>query len=211
MKKLDLFLKLANFDKKTNSTDIVDVDSFTGEYSGLKLGNGGSWCRKSNIHPYKLVTMKRNGKFNFSWDPIESEKEEIETEFKSYKREPGPQIKYIKICGLQEDSNIKRPIRKDIKDFYKTQACCVCGSKSELVCDHKNDLYNDPRVLNTTTQTMNDFQSLCTHCNLLKRQIMKDTLKKGKDMEQKIFPLFIFLDWILSQVMKILILKTQML
>jgi hypothetical protein len=50
-----------------------------------------------------------------------------------------------------------------------------CGSKSNLVCDHKNDLYNDKRVLNTITQTIDDFQSLCNHCNLVKRQVSKDT------------------------------------
>jgi len=46
----------------------------------------------------------------------------------------------------------------------------VCGSTSSIIIDHKNDLYNDPRVLNSQTQTVDDFQPLCNHCNLQKRQ-----------------------------------------
>jgi hypothetical protein len=50
----------------------------------------------------------------------------------------------------------------------------VCGSNSDVICDHKNDLYNDERVLNSTTQVLCDFQPLCNHCNLQKRQICKE-------------------------------------
>lgn len=73
-----------------------------------------------------------------------------------------------------------RPIRKDIHDHHKLIGCVVCGSRSDLVTDHKNDLYNDPRVLNAKTQTIDDFQCLCNHCNLQKRQISKKTKEIGK-------------------------------
>ena len=53
--------------------------------------------------------------------------------------------------------------------------CVVCGSHSDLVTDHKNDLYNDPRVLCAATQTIDDFQCLCNHCNLQKRQVSVKT------------------------------------
>lgn len=76
--------------------------------------------------------------------------------------------------------NDKRPIRKDIKQFHLKTGCVVCGSFSSLVVDHKNDLYNDNRVLNVKTQVINDFQCLCTHCNLQKRQVIKDTKKLKK-------------------------------
>ena len=46
--------------------------------------------------------------------------------------------------------------------------------------DHKNDLYNDLRVLDKNTQLISDFQCLCNHCNLQKRQISKKTKEKGK-------------------------------
>ena len=54
-----------------------------------------------------------------------------------------------------------RPIRDDIRKALKDQPCVVCGSRSSIVLDHKNDLYNDPRVLDTATQTIDDFQPLC--------------------------------------------------
>ena len=78
----------------------------------------------------------------------------------------------IKIHSLKT-KNTSRPIREDIKEYYKTQACVVCGSNSNLICDHKNDLYDDTHVLDRKTQKLEDFQSLCTHCNLQKRQVCK--------------------------------------
>jgi len=73
-----------------------------------------------------------------------------------------------------------RPIRSDIHAHHKKIGCVVCGSHSDLVTDHKNDLYNDPRVLDAKTQTIDDFQCLCNHCNLQKRQISKVTKEIGK-------------------------------
>jgi hypothetical protein len=186
IKKIELFKKLGNYNEQTHCTDIVDVDNFTGEYKDLMFGNGGDWCRRSNAPPYKIVTMKGNGKYYYTFDNNIEETKKIEDNFNNYCKKNnfdmsyGPKIKLIQICGLLDYNNEKRPIRKDIKDYYKQIPCVVCGSKSELVCDHKNDLYNDPKVLNTKTQIIDDFQSLCTHCNLLKRQIMKNTLKTNK-------------------------------
>jgi len=65
------------------------------------------------------------------------------------------------------------PIRTDIRKEIKKRACVVCGTHSTIECDHKNDLYNDMRVLNTKTQTLDDFQPLCKHCNALKREAKK--------------------------------------
>jgi len=81
-----------------------------------------------------------------------------------------------------------RPIRKDIHNHHKSMSCVVCGSKSDLVTDHKNDLYNDPRVLNKDTQTIDDFQCLCNHCNLQKRQISKQTITEGKRISATTIP-----------------------
>jgi len=73
-----------------------------------------------------------------------------------------------------------RPIRRDIHAHHKKIGCVVCGSHSDLVTDHKNDLYNDLRVLDERTQTIDDFQCLCNHCNLQKRQVSKITKELGK-------------------------------
>ena len=50
--------------------------------------------------------------------------------------------------------NKARPIKSEISTKIKSGCCVVCGSKSQLVCDHKNDLYNDPRVLDEKTQVI---------------------------------------------------------
>lgn len=88
-----------------------------------------------------------------------------------------------------------RPIRKDILDTIKSLQCVVCGSESELVCDHKNDLYNDERVLRNETQVLDDFQCLCNHCNLLKRQICKKEIETHKLFSAKSLPRFKLYDF----------------
>lgn len=174
MSKLQLFLKLGNYNNISKTSRIVFTTEFVNEFAGLRLGNGGSWCRYSNANKYKIVTMKNNGKFNFLWNVTEDEKLTIKREFSHIETSKGMFIKCIKIVG-EKETELKRPIRSDIKRFYKNKACCACGKTSEIVCDHKNDLYNDPRVLNIKTQTLEDFQSLCNSCNLQKRQICKKT------------------------------------
>lgn len=72
----------------------------------------------------------------------------------------------------------KRPINKNIHKEITKNSCVVCGSKSDIICDHKNDLYNDERVLKEETQIMDDFQPLCNHCNLQKRQVCKEEEQK---------------------------------
>jgi len=87
----------------------------------------------------------------------------------------------LRTTGLSDDFlyGAARPINKEIIIHYRKIKCVVCGSGSNLVVDHKNDLYNDPRVLSADTQTLDDFQSLCNHCNLQKRQIAKKTRETG--------------------------------
>ena len=91
-------------------------------------------------------------------------------------------ITALRTIGFSEDQlyGASRPIRKDIHEYHKKMGCVVCGSHSDLVTDHKNDLYNDPRVLDAKTQTIDDFQCLCNHCNLQKRQVSKKTNELGK-------------------------------
>lgn len=180
MSRWEMFLKLGQYDEVTHMTRIVNVDEFVGEYAPLKLGNGGDWCRRSAVKDKKLATMKRNGKVVCLWDADEEEEKIVEKEMQAHAEpKPGVNIQFMKVFGKKEHE-LAHPIRVDIKQLYQQQACCVCGSMSELVCDHKNDLYNDPRVLSTETQKPEDFQSLCNHCNLQKRQISKVTRSTGK-------------------------------
>lgn len=170
--KLDLFKRLSKFDPITKKSRIVFTHEFVDDFKSLQLGNGGSWCRRSNCQNLKILTRKKNGKFNFLWNITNDEKSIIFNDFEKFPVSPGQSIELIQIVG-EKPPELSRPIRSDIKRHFKDKPCCVCGKKSELVCDHKNDLYNDPRVLNIKTQTIDDFQSLCNSCNLQKRQICK--------------------------------------
>lgn len=85
------------------------------------------------------------------------------------------------IVGLKDiRERDSRPIREDISCYYKKRTCVRCGSNKDLIPDHKNDLYNDPRVLNRNTQTLDDFQSFCNGCNLIKRGVSQKRDKEGK-------------------------------
>ena len=90
-------------------------------------------------------------------------------------------ITALRTIGFSDDTlyGAARPISQYIHTHHKAMGCVVCGSHSDLVTDHKNDLYNDSRVLNLATQTVDDFQCLCNHCNLQKRQVSKVTKEKG--------------------------------
>ena len=83
------------------------------------------------------------------------------------------------IHGENVDESKNRPIRKDIKAYYKQFPCISCGTR-KTICDHKNDLYNDPRVLDSKTQYLEDFQPLCNNCNLRKRAVSLKTVKEKK-------------------------------
>ena len=75
-----------------------------------------------------------------------------------------------------QNRNIDKKIHKKIINL----SCIICGSNSNIICDHKNDLYNDDRILNIKTQLISDFQPLCQHCNLQKRQVSKNENKDKK-------------------------------
>jgi hypothetical protein len=162
----------------------VSTDEFIGEYSSLSFGNGSTWCRTSHIASrWKVITIRANGTRNYpGWVPTDEENEDIITLVNNnclINKQIGNPISYIKIHS-ENTADTNRPISKRIREFFKNEPCCVCGSFSNLVVDHKNDLYNDPRVLDSNTQLIDDFQSLCNPCNLLKRRICIKALKLGK-------------------------------
>lgn len=79
----------------------------------------------------------------------------------------------LRTIGFGDGKSQSRPIRSDIREKMKNRCCSNCGSQNGVVPDHKNDFYNDERVLSVKTQSEEDFQPLCTPCNLLKRSINK--------------------------------------
>ena len=88
-------------------------------------------------------------------------------------------IEKIRTTGLNDNDSSSRPISRAIRAHFKGHNCVVCAT-SEIIIDHKNDLYNDPRVLNKDTQVPDDFQPLCNACNLRKRAVCTKTKEEGK-------------------------------
>lgn len=81
-------------------------------------------------------------------------------------KERGKPIAF-RTVGFMQDKIKKRPIRTDIRKelLEKTPRCLHCGTDKTLVIDHKNDMYNDDRVLDKDAQSSSDFQVLCDKCN----------------------------------------------
>ena len=100
-------------------------------------------------------------------------------EFKRLNDKSTGKITAMRTNGINQDSQANRPIKKAIRDHFKDNCCVVCATE-KIVIDHKNDLYNDLRVLDSKTQTVDDFQALCNACNLRKRQVIKKTRETGK-------------------------------
>lgn len=174
--KIELFKKLGNYN---NETRFVNVSEFVGEYASLQLGNGGSWCRESQLgKKYKFVTVKKNGKIVHSRNCREEDKARVALPA-DFVKQPGISIALIKIIGPYDASSSTRAIRADIKAAFKDSVCVVCGTGNPEI-DHKNGLYNDPRVLSTKTQRVDDFQPLCKHCNDQKRQTYKWQTENGR-------------------------------
>lgn len=183
--RLELFKKLANFDTSTNQSRIVHVSDFVGDYVELKFENGASWCRKQALKGHIMARMYSNGELYLNIDDPELEKK-VKAEMMEYMNENYPNHIYkskktmlLKICGVKE-RYIPRPIHPSIYQAFENSRCCHCSSKNHMVVDHKNDLYNDPRVLNTKTQTIDDFQPLCNSCNLKKRGYSRKMRETGK-------------------------------
>lgn len=165
MSKTDLFLELAKPNEKGVSR-WVDVTEFTDKYTELQLGNGGSWCRKSSILARKYIV-----------------------EFNKAKTK-GNSIDSIRLNGFNSDDSFKQAIRKDIKDFYKTQNCVMLGingnsENTKIEIDHKDGRKDDWRVSNSQTQRFEDFQPLCKAANDAKRQICKRCKETDKRWDAK--------------------------
>lgn len=95
----------------------------------------------------------------------------------------GYPVKMYRTIGFADNQAGTCNIRDDIKKHYRGKpcsACCFYGPPESMVVDHKNDLRNDPRVLDLKTQRPDDFQSLCERCNLRKREVCKKMRETGK-------------------------------
>jgi uncharacterized protein YcfL len=159
----------------SNCSEIISR-SVIREYSSINWGDNGTGSAFAN-RKFNYASIYANGKYkNYSENDDDKIPESKLATFldacKTTGKSQGNGIIGIFIYS-KRNSVHKRPIRKDILATIKKFPCVNCGSNSDMVCDHKNDVYNDELVLDTKTQVLDDFQSLCTHCNLQKRQIFK--------------------------------------
>lgn len=161
--------------------------------SGIKWGNNGVGNRLFPSHNYSVIYS--NGKTRTYSDNIddvlENNSEIVRSFISSYKKTTKKSgIIGIFIHSVKEKNGSTRPIRDDIRQKCKEQVCVICGTSTEVLPDHKNDLYNDDRVLSVKTQNKDDFQTLCSHCNLRKRQVAIQEKKSQKIYSAKNIPQF---------------------
>jgi len=108
---------------------------------------------------------------------------------------PRGKVLEIRTIGFSKNESSGRPIKKEIRNklLQEFKNCRHCGNHKDLCIDHKNDMYNDKRVLNEKTQTIDNFQVLCNKCNKdLKHQANVKEKKEGKIHSVKDFNLSTF-------------------
>jgi hypothetical protein len=152
--------------------DVISKHSII-DWGGNGLGD--RWAKKK----FNYTVVRSSTTKCYSENDEDIIKEELLNEFREKNKEKSQGILGIFVHSLRTNVQ-KRPIRKDIDREIKTRACVSCGSKSEIICDHKNDIYNDNDVLDSKKQQISDFQPLCNHCNLQKRQIFREEVVAGK-------------------------------
>ena len=173
-----------------NFTKILSVVDMKKHYSELYWGGNGigdRWCNK--YFNYSAIYSKKKPRLYGEYDDNVIPSNVLD-EF--LQNNTGSGIIGIYVHSIRKN-NQPRQINKYIYKEIINYSCVVCGT-NETICDHKNDLYNDIRVLNVETQFISDFQPLCNHCNLQKRQICnieKQTKKlfSAKNIQRyKIYP-----------------------
>lgn len=155
--KADLFLELAKPDEQGFSR-AVPISEFTGRYTGLLFGNGGSWARDDGglAHRYNIRRNKDGGRI-------------VSVELQGMKKIP-----------------IQKTINADIKKHYKGMRCVVLDT-SETECDHKDGRRDDPRLNDPKKQTLDDFQPLSKAANNAKRQHCKRCRETNERYDAKPF------------------------
>ena len=163
----ELFLELAKPDENGVSR-WVNTSEFIGKYSTLELLNGLSWGRKSSTLAKTYI--------------VETDKSIT----------AGNKIDRIRLNGFNTShtSTHTQSIRSDIKREIAQKRCVVlgtnrsCDHKTEV--DHKDGRKDNPRIMNTATQTLEDFQPLSKPANDAKRQFCKECKASGKRYDAKL-------------------------
>jgi len=144
---------------------------------------------------FNYISIKKN-KIRYSKDVSEQLKASVDKEVEEwYNLEENKEllqnfnanaVAAYKLIGLRSNNNIvTRTINVIIKKHFENKLCCLTGV-SDIEIDHKNGRYNNPRVNNTETQTIEDFQALSKHCNDAKRQHCKNCKSTNKRFDAKL-------------------------
>ena len=158
-----------------NFTKILATSEIKERYPSLYWGGNGTGDRWANKRfNYSVIYTKKTRLYSENSEDIIPQ--DLLDEFLNIKRGSGIIGVFVHSRRL---NNQRRPIDKYIHKEITRLSCVVCGT-NDTICDHKNDLYNDERVLDIKTQLVTDFQPLCNHCNLQKRQISRSEQEMGK-------------------------------
>lgn len=174
-----------------NFTNIIPRNTLK-EYPKLNWGNNGVGNRWAN-KIFNYTVIYKNGKTKtYSDNENDTIENDIIINFLSTNQNINELNGIIGIFphSVKTNTNNSRQIKQEIQKIITNNRCVNCGTTNDIVCDHKNDLYNDKSVLNVKTQTIEDFQPLCNHCNLQKRQIAKEEYDNKKLFSAKCLPQF---------------------
>lgn len=171
-------------------TRILPTSEIKENYPSLYWGGNGIGDRWANKKfNYSVIYQKKTRLYSENTEDVIPK--ELLDDFLQIKTGPG----IIGVFVHSKRTNIqKRPIGKQIHEEITSMSCVVCGT-NDTICDHKNDLYNDERVLNSKTQVIDDFQPLCNHCNLQKRQICRLEQEREKIYSAKNIPRYKIYDF----------------
>lgn len=175
-----------------NFTKIISTDEIEKHYPELDWGTNGSGNRWANGKFNITVIYSDHTTRTYSDNAEDTIPADVFQEFLQCVNGSEVKPKGRKIIGRyvhsKKTDDTGRPISVAICRKIRSRSCVVCGTRT-TICDHKNDLYNDARVLNTSTQNLDDFQPLCNHCNLQKRQVcitekQTDRIYSAKNIQQ---------------------------
>ena len=186
--KTNHFIKYCNYMKFMDVSGISCIIKIPDKF---RTTNGCAWCRTDTtpglLKSFKYILIKKGKKcFKFNYGNMDEsgntiDKLKLDELFKEYPNNNS--VIGFKFCGKIIPKIYNNSIRHDIRDtlLKKYKECVNCSHTKQLEIDHKNDLKNNPRVLNIKTQYISDFQVLCKKCNDMKRgykKIMIDTCKR---------------------------------
>ena len=156
--KVDLFLELAQPNADGFSRPVY-VREFTGRYEGLRLGNGGSWCREDGALGKRYNIERHN---------------------------PSGSIVYIRLHGHKKQPFSKSSIPAHIREVVGNQPCAVLAVNASTEIDHRDGRRDDPRLTDAARLTLDDFQPLSKAVNNAKRQHCKTCRETGQRFDARV-------------------------